>query len=57
MDEKCSLLLLSQKNKTLLIGCCSIMLGIEAEVGEKEVVQACKDANIYDFIVSFPFLL
>jgi ATP-binding cassette, subfamily B (MDR/TAP), member 1 len=30
----------------------NIMLGTEEEVGEDEVVQACKDANIYDFIVS-----
>jgi ATP-binding cassette subfamily B (MDR/TAP) protein 1 len=30
----------------------NIMLGTEAEVGEEEVIRACKDANIYDFIVS-----
>lgn len=29
----------------------NIMLGTEAEVGDHEVVRACKDANIYDFIV------
>jgi ATP-binding cassette subfamily B (MDR/TAP) protein 1 len=29
----------------------NITLGTDAEVGEEEVVQACKDANIYDFIV------
>ena len=32
----------------------NIMLGTEAEVGEEEVASACKDANIYDFIVSLP---
>ena len=32
----------------------NILLGTEAEVGEEEVIRACKDANIYDFIVSFP---
>jgi ATP-binding cassette, subfamily B (MDR/TAP), member 1 len=30
----------------------NIILGTEAEVGEAEVIRACKDANIYDFIVS-----
>jgi ATP-binding cassette subfamily B (MDR/TAP) protein 1 len=35
----------------------NIMLGTEAEIGEEEVVNACKDANIYDFIVSSPNLL
>jgi ATP-binding cassette subfamily B (MDR/TAP) protein 1 len=29
----------------------NITLGTDAEVGEEEVVRACKDANIYDFIV------
>jgi ATP-binding cassette subfamily B (MDR/TAP) protein 1 len=31
----------------------NITLGTDANVGEDEVVQACKDANIYDFIVRF----
>jgi ATP-binding cassette subfamily B (MDR/TAP) protein 1 len=35
----------------------NIMLGTEVEVGEEEVINACKDANIYDFIVSSPYLL
>ncbi|KAK2765952.1 GTPase-activating protein [Arachnomyces sp. PD_36] len=34
----------------------NILLGVdhEAEVPEEAVVQACKDANIYDFIMSLP---
>ena len=33
----------------------NVLLGADREdVGEEEVVQACKDANIYDFIVSLP---
>ena len=30
----------------------NIMLGTEAQVSEEDVIRACKDANIYDFIVS-----
>ncbi|PKY05405.1 multidrug/pheromone exporter, ABC superfamily [Aspergillus campestris IBT 28561] len=33
----------------------NIMLGVDAEeMPEKAIVQACKDANIYDFIMSLP---
>lgn len=32
----------------------NIVSGAPEDVGEESVVQACKDANIYDFIVSHP---
>jgi len=33
----------------------NILLGADrGEVGDEEVIQACKDANIYDFIMSLP---
>lgn len=33
----------------------NILLGADrAEVGDEEVIKACKDANIYDFIVRWP---
>jgi ATP-binding cassette subfamily B (MDR/TAP) protein 1 len=35
----------------------NIMPGTEVDVGEAEVVRACKDANIYDFIVCFSFCM
>ena len=35
----------------------NIMLGVAAdEVPEERIVQACKDANIYDFIMSLPYV-
>jgi ATP-binding cassette subfamily B (MDR/TAP) protein 1 len=33
----------------------NILLGTAAEVGEEEVIRACKDANIHDFIVRLPY--
>lgn len=35
----------------------NILLGGEEEFGEEAVMQACKDANIYDFIVSYYHIL
>ncbi len=35
----------------------NIALGVEHEVEEDAIVRACKDANIYDFIVSHLLLL
>ena len=33
----------------------NILLGADrGEVGDEQVIQACKDANIYDFILSLP---
>ncbi|KJK60903.1 hypothetical protein P875_00042898 [Aspergillus parasiticus SU-1] len=32
----------------------NILLGAEGEVSDEVVVQACKDANIYDFVCSLP---
>lgn len=32
----------------------NILLGVDEEVPEESVIQACKDAHIYDFIVSLP---
>jgi ATP-binding cassette subfamily B (MDR/TAP) protein 1 len=33
----------------------NILLGMENdEVGEEEIARACRDANIYDFIISLP---
>jgi ATP-binding cassette subfamily B (MDR/TAP) protein 1 len=33
----------------------NILLGADrGEVGDKQIIQACKDANIYDFILSLP---
>ena len=36
----------------------NVLLGADREdVPEREIVQACKDANIYDFIMSLPYVV
>lgn len=32
----------------------NVLLGVDQEIPEEAVVQACKDANIYDFVMSLP---
>lgn len=36
--------------ENILLGCC------QRNVSEETLVQACKDANIYDFIISLPYV-
>ena len=55
-DYRKSLALVSQE-PTLYQGSVkeNVMLGVTAdEVPDERIVQACKDANIYDFIMSLP---
>lgn len=52
-----SLLALVSQEPTLYQGSIreNVLLGIDSDdVSEEAIIQACKDANIYDFIVSLP---